>query len=83
MKFMRHAGDFSERNRSWTGIRILDLWISNLALYQLSHPGTIDGISLNLSLDKLFCDTFCHLLTGKITSLFISSLCCFDQWGKM
>ena len=44
--------DFKRKIRTWTGIQTSDLQISNLELYYLGYPGSIDGVSLNLSLEK-------------------------------
>ena len=43
--------DFKTKIRSWTGNWTFDFQISRLALYHLSYPVSIDGTSLNLSLE--------------------------------
>ena len=45
--------DFKRKILSWTRIRTLDLHTSRLVLYHLTHPGSIDGTGLNISLDLI------------------------------
>ena len=54
---------FKRKIRTWTGIRISDFYISVLALYHLSYPGSIKDTDLNFSLESnamqgvVVCDT--------------------------
>ena len=51
---------------AWIGIRTLDLQTSNLALYDLSFPGSIRSTSLNLSLESPAMQdvVVCHILSS-------------------
>ena len=46
--------DLKIKIRTWTGIQSSDLQISNLALYHLIYPDSIDDAGLNLSLENNF-----------------------------
>ena len=43
---------FKRKVRTWTGIWTSDHQISRLALYPLSYPDSIDGIGLNILLER-------------------------------
>ena len=44
--------DFKRKILTWSEIWTSDLHISNLQLYHLSYPGSIDGSGLYLSLEN-------------------------------
>ena len=67
--------DFNRKLRTLTmkekafgnlGIRTMDLHIPRLAVYHLNYSGSIEGTSLNFSLEIIaiegssICDTICH-----------------------